>query len=41
MNLRTLALLAPPVLIVAADSGSGLDKSAMNPKVDPCVDFYQ
>jgi endothelin-converting enzyme/putative endopeptidase len=41
MNLRIFALLAAPALIVAADSGSGLDKSAMNPKVDPCVDFYQ
>jgi endothelin-converting enzyme/putative endopeptidase len=41
MNLRTLALLAVPALLAAADSGSGLDKSAMNPKVDPCVDFYQ
>lgn len=41
MNLRILALLAAPALLVAADSGSGIDKSAMNPKVDPCVDFYQ
>ena len=41
MNLRILALLAAPVLLMAADSGSGVDKSAMDPRVDPCVDFYQ
>jgi endothelin-converting enzyme/putative endopeptidase len=41
MNLRIVALLAAPVLLAAADPGSGLDKGAMNPKVDPCVDFYQ
>jgi putative endopeptidase len=41
MNLRIFALLAAPALLVAADSGTGVDKSAMNPKVDPCVDFYQ
>ena len=41
MNLRIFALLAAPALLVAADSASGIDKNAMNPKVDPCVDFYQ
>jgi predicted metalloendopeptidase len=42
MTLRIpLAFVVLPVLALAADPVSGVDASAMNKAVDPCVDFYQ
>ena len=40
--MRLLALLAIPAFLFAADAPmSSVDKAAMNPSIDPCVDFYQ
>jgi endothelin-converting enzyme/putative endopeptidase len=40
--MRLLCLLAIPALLCAADAPiSSVDKAAMNPSIDPCVDFYQ
>jgi endothelin-converting enzyme/putative endopeptidase len=36
-----LLLVAAVALVRAADPPSGIDRSAMKPAVDPCVDFYQ
>ena len=42
MNTRCLlGLLVAPALALAADNASGVDTAAMNPSVNPCVDFYQ
>jgi endothelin-converting enzyme/putative endopeptidase len=40
--MRLLSLLAIPALLCAADAPmTSVDKAAMNPSIDPCVDFYQ
>ena len=36
-----LASVVLPILTLAADPATGIDASAMNKAVDPCVDFYQ
>jgi predicted metalloendopeptidase len=40
--MKLLFLLAVPAILGAADAPmSSVDKAAMNPSADPCVDFYQ
>jgi endothelin-converting enzyme/putative endopeptidase len=40
--MRLLSLLAIPALLCAADAPmTSVDKAAMNPSIEPCVDFYQ
>jgi predicted metalloendopeptidase len=43
MNARMLALVLLPTLALAQRpaASSGIDKTAINASVDPCVDFYQ